>query len=113
MTCKNGLLVTHICLDCQLNISDVRLKALDSFDWRLLVFLERYQGRNRPLGCSVIAFLRALVYMEPSGITPVRKFVRLSARDKHKMKILVLTGYRTIACLAGINNGSEGAFPGL
>lgn len=43
---------------------------------------------GRPLGYSVIAFLRALVYMELAGITSVRKFVRLLARDKYKMKNL-------------------------
>lgn len=89
MTSKNGLLITHSCLDCQIRIlSDVHVEVLDSFDWQLLVFLERYRGRGRPLEYSVIAFLRALVYMELTGITSVRKLVRLLARDKYKMKIL-------------------------
>jgi IS5 family transposase len=89
MTSKNGLLITHSCVDCQIRIlSDVHVEVLDSFDWQLLVFLERYQGRGRPLEYSVIAFLRALVYMELSGITSVRKLVRVLARDKYKMKIL-------------------------
>ncbi len=89
MTSKNGLLITRSCVGCRLNIlSDVHLKVLDSFDWQLLVFLERYPGRGRPLEYSVIAFLRALVYMELSGITSVRKLVRVLARDKYKMKIL-------------------------
>ncbi|BAI60953.1 putative transposase for insertion sequence element [Methanocella paludicola SANAE] len=89
MVVKNGLLITHSCLGCQLNIlSDVHLEVLDSFDWQLLVFLERYPGRGRPFGYSVIAFLRAFLYMELSGITSVRKLVRLLERDKYKMKNL-------------------------
>lgn len=89
MISKNGLLITHGCVDCQIRIlSDVHIEVLDSFDWQLLVFLERYKGRGRPLEYSVIAFLRALVYIELAGITSVRKFVRLLARDKYKMKNL-------------------------
>ena len=89
MSSKNGLLITRGCVDCQLNIlSDVYVEMLDSFDWQCLVFLERYRGIGRPLGYSVIAFLRALVYMELSGITSVRKLVRVLARDKYKMKNL-------------------------
>lgn len=89
MASKNGLLITRGCVDCQLNIlSDVHVEVLYSFDWQLLVFLERYKGRGRPLEYSVIAFLRALVYMELNGITSVRKLVRLLARDKYKMKDL-------------------------
>ena len=62
MSSKNGLLITHSCLDYQVCIlSDVHLEVLDAFDWQLLVFLERYKGRGRPLEYSVIAFLRALV----------------------------------------------------
>ncbi|BAI60939.1 putative transposase for insertion sequence element [Methanocella paludicola SANAE] len=88
MLSKNGLLITHSCLDCQLNIlSDVHIKVLDSFDWQLLVFLERYPCMGRPREYSVIAFLRAFLYMELAGITSVRNLVRL-AHDKYKMKNL-------------------------
>jgi hypothetical protein len=62
--------------------------VLDSFDWQLLVFLERYPGKGRPREYSVIAFLRAFLYMELSGITSVRNLVRLLERDKYKMKNL-------------------------
>ncbi|BAI61215.1 putative truncated transposase [Methanocella paludicola SANAE] len=83
MTSKNGLLITHSCLDCQIRIlSDVHIEVLDSFDWQCLVFLERYRGVGRPLEYSVIAFLRAFVYMELSGMTSVRKLVRMLARDE-------------------------------
>jgi len=66
----------------------VHIGVLDSFDWQLLVFLERYRGRGRLPGYSVIAFLRALVYMELADITSVRKLAMVSAYDKYKMKIL-------------------------
>ncbi len=89
MVVKNGLLITLSCVDCQIRIlSDVHLNVLDSFDWQLLVFLERYPGRGRHREYSVIAFLRALLYMELCGITLVRNLVRLLARDKYKMKNL-------------------------
>ncbi len=89
MTSKNGLLITHNCLNCQLNIlSDVHLGMLDAFDWQLIVFLERYIGRSRPLEYSVIAFPRAFLYKELSSITSVIKFARLLSRDKYKMNIL-------------------------
>jgi hypothetical protein len=66
----------------------VHLEVLDSFDWRLLVFLERYPGTGRPRENSVIAFLMALLYMELRGITSVRNLAMLLARDEYKMKNL-------------------------
>jgi len=99
MTSKNDLLITHSCLDCQICIlSDVHLEVLDVFDWQLLVFLERYKGRGRPLEYSVIAFLRALVYMELSGVTSV--FLAFT--------ICQITHYS-----AGINSDSGSIYRGL
>lgn len=87
MTSKNGLLITRGCVGCQLNIlSDVYLEVLGAFDWQLLVFMVRYSGVGRPLEYGVITFLLALVYMELSGITSVRKLVSVLARDKYKLK---------------------------
>jgi len=89
MTSKNGLLITRSCVDCHLKIlSDKPLEVLGSFDWQSLRFLERYKGRGRRCEYSVIAFLRALIYMELAGITSVRKLVRLLEHDKYKLMIL-------------------------
>ena len=83
------MLITRNCVDCHLKIlSDKPLEVLDSFDWRVLRFLERYSGRGRRCEYSVIAFLRALIYMELASITSVRKLVRLLERDKYKLMIL-------------------------
>jgi hypothetical protein len=43
---------------------------------------------GRPREYSVVAFLRALLYMELCGITSVRNLVRVLDRDKYKMKNL-------------------------
>lgn len=79
------------CFDCQCKIlSDPVLVVLGAVDWSLFMFLESYKGKGRPCKYSRIGLLRALLYMELSGIPSVHELIRVLESDKYKMKILGL-----------------------
>jgi IS5 family transposase len=79
------------CFDCHCKIlSDPVLAVLESVDWTRFLFLERYKGRGRHPVHSRIGMLKALLYMELSGIPSVHELLRILARDPYKMKIFGL-----------------------
>lgn len=79
------------CFDCHCKIlSDPVLAVLESVDWTRFLFLERYKGRGRHGVHSRIGLLKALLYMEMSGIPSVHELLRILGRDPYKMKILGL-----------------------
>jgi len=79
------------CFDCHCKIlSDPVLVVLEAVDWTRFLFLERYKGRGRHPVHSRTGLLKALVYLELSGIPGVHELLRILARDPYKMKILGL-----------------------
>jgi IS5 family transposase len=63
---------------------------MESVDWSEFSFLEQYKGRGRYPVHSRIGLLKALLYMELSGIPGVYMLLTILARDMYKMKILGL-----------------------
>jgi IS5 family transposase len=79
------------CFDCHCKIlSDPVLAVMESVDWTMFLFLERYKGCGRHPVHSRIGLLKALLYMELSGIPSVHELLRILGRDPYKMKILGL-----------------------
>lgn len=79
------------CFDCHCKIlSDPVLIVLESVDWSEFLFLERYTGSGQHPIHSRIGLLKALLYMELSGIPSVHELLRILGRDPYKMKILGL-----------------------
>lgn len=84
-----GWQVPVFCFDCQCKIlSDTCLDMIEAIDWQRFRFVEKNNRRGRPATHSKIALLRALLYMELSGITSVSKLVRILAADLYIMNIL-------------------------
>jgi hypothetical protein len=77
-----GLQKPCSCLDCQYKIfSDVNLSVLYAVDLDFFKFLVKCNFFGRPVVHSMVAMLKALVYMELSGIPIVRQFVKMLEND--------------------------------